>query len=109
MRHALMLGGVAALVAGCVLAGPSASAASDAQMSQIRNACAANFNPSEAPFAYCVASMREQAQPRYVSDDNTVDARRTCAAVGYGIATAQYDTCVGNLAQTLSDRARPKS
>jgi len=105
-----MFGGIAALIAGCALSPTSASAASDAQLSQIQSACAAaGLNPSQAPFAYCVASMREQANPHYVTDDNTMQAQRTCAAMGDGPGTAQYSTCVGNLTQTLFDRSRIRS
>jgi len=104
MRRGMIFWGAAAVIVGVAAFGSQRAAAQTPQMSQAQNACAAaGLNPSEAPFAYCVASLREQANPQYAVDDNGMKARRACATMGYNPATAQYSSCVGNLDQTLSD------
>lgn len=119
MTRTAMFCGFAALIAGCALAGPRASAASNAPMSQVEGACRAlGLDPSEAPYAYCIQSLAASAPlqlyavtpPTKMSDavpDGSIDAghraERTCAAIGLDPATARYSYCVNNLNQSLFD------
>jgi hypothetical protein len=110
MRHTVMFCGAAALIAGWASAVPSAIAAPHPEISEIVKTCVATgLDPSEAPFAYCVAALRAEANPTAEPDANTSKAQRACAALGYDPAAAQYSSCVGNLEQTLVDQARVQS
>ena len=118
MKRTAMFYGVAALIAGCAFAGPSASAASNAPMSQLESACRAlGPEPGEAPYAYCIQSLAESAPARSYAmnpptqmSDAAADggntgyrAENACAAIGLNPATARYSDCVGNLNQILFD------
>jgi hypothetical protein len=104
VKRYILLCGVAALIVGCATGSPNADSAPSPQESQMRSACAAaGLDPHEAPFAYCILSLRQQAHPQYASDDNSRRARLACAGMGYDGASEAYATCVGNLTQTLFD------
>jgi len=73
MRRTSMFCTAAALIAGLASAVPSAIAAPGPQVSEIVKTCVASgLDPSEAPFAYCVAALRAQANPQAETDDNTL-------------------------------------
>ncbi len=119
MTRTAMFYGFAALTAGYALAGPSASAASNATISRVETACLAlGLDPSEAPYAYCIQSLAASAPlqlyamtpPTKMSDtapDGSIDAghraESTCAAIGLNPVTARYSYCVNNLTQSLFD------
>jgi hypothetical protein len=117
MKKVLLgLGGMVALCAGISI-GPSVFAA---DMDSARAACATmGLNPSEAPFAYCVQSLSQSAEPQvfamnpptsasdaggyYRNSTTGYRAENACAAVGLDPTTARYSYCVSNLNQTLFD------
>jgi hypothetical protein len=119
MIRAAMFLGVAAVIAGCALAGPSASAASSAPMSRIESACRAlGLDPSDAPYVYCIQSLAASASTQFyamksltqmsdadpdVGINTGYRAESSCAAIGLNPATARYSYCVSNLHQTLFD------
>lgn len=71
---------------------------------QAENACASmGLNPSEAPFTYCVMSLREAAAR---PSDQMTSVRRACRGLGLDPRSQQYATCVGNLNMTIDDANR---
>ena len=119
MIRTAMFSGVAVLIAGCALAGPSASAASNGPMSEVESACQIlGLDPGEAPYTYCTQSLAASAplqrhaeiSTTKMSDaapDRSIDtgyrAESSCAAIGLNPVTARYSYCVSNLNQSLFD------
>jgi hypothetical protein len=118
-RFVLVLAGTV-IIAACA-SGPASIPARATDIDSIRGACASiGLNPSEAPFAYCVQTLRASAGPG--SHDQRVSslagtgvadaggfgvgvtggkASRACAAIGLDPSTARFSYCVGNMRQTL--------
>jgi hypothetical protein len=108
---------IATLAAACASAAPSDSATRNVQEEQIHSACASlGLNPSEAPFAYCMRSLRASAPaqpataavtpasvaytPNGVLPSRAAE-RQACSIIGLDPATAQFAACVANLDATL--------
>jgi len=112
----LIAGAVMIVAAGAAIV-PATHAAS---LDPVRSACAAmGLNPTEAPFADCVASLQKSVPKDShllrvtagrgvtglgnVGPFMGVGAQSACAAIGLDPATASYSYCVNNLRQTLFD------
>ncbi len=94
------------IAAACLVLPSAAMAQSAVKLTRVQaeKACASmGLNPSEAPFTYCVMSLRQAAaQPA----GQMTSIRRACAGMGLAPGSQQYVSCVGNLNMTTDDANR---
>jgi hypothetical protein len=76
------------------LALPSAAAAQNANSERVANACAGmGLNPSEAPFAFCEMSLRDDVAAIGHAHRTALEWR-ACAKKGYHYGTVGFANCV---------------